>query len=132
MLASFIAQAADSLGKRPPEAPPELLNLLSNYHFPGNVRELRAMVYDSVARHKSGRILGIKGFRKTIGNNVAKTPKEKKHTEVFGVEGKFPTLKEAQRLHIEEAMRRAGGNQGTAAAMLGISGPALNRRLVRM
>ena len=33
---------------------------------------------------------------------------------------------------IEEAMRRAGGNQGTAAALLGISRPALNRRLARM
>ena len=35
-------------------------------------------------------------------------------------------------MHIEDALRRAGGNQGTAAALLGISRPALNRRLARM
>ncbi|MCU7878693.1 MAG: helix-turn-helix domain-containing protein, partial [Candidatus Thiodiazotropha sp. (ex Lucinoma borealis)] len=48
------------------------------------------------------------------------------------MEGRFPTLKEAQQQHIEEALERAGGNQGTAAALLGISRPALNRRLARI
>ena len=46
-------------------------------------------------------------------------------------EGKFPTLKEAEWLHVKEALQRAGGNQGTAAALLGISRPALNRRLAK-
>lgn len=40
-VALFAAEAADSLGKKPPEASPELLTLLANYRFPGNVRELR-------------------------------------------------------------------------------------------
>ncbi len=50
-----------------------------------------------------------------------------------GIAGeRFPTLKEAERLHIAEALKRAGNNQGTAAMLLGISRPALNRRLARM
>lgn len=47
-------------------------------------------------------------------------------------EGQFPTLKEAEQMHIREALRRSGGNQGTAATLLGISRPALNRRLANL
>ena len=109
-----------------------MLTLLANYHFPGNVRELRAMVFDAVARHKSGPVLAVKSFRKTIKQQVTAVPAGQKGAENASPEGRFPTLKEAERLHIEEALRRAGGNQGTAAALLGISRPALNRRLARM
>ena len=132
LVAFFAAEAADSLGKNAPEAPPELLTLLANYHFPGNVRELRAMVFDAVARHKSGPGLAAKSFRKTIKQQVTVVPAGQKRAENASLEGRFSTLKEAERLHIEEALRRAGGNQGTAAALLGISRPALNRRLARM
>jgi len=128
----FAIAAADSLGKKPPGATPELLTLLTNYHFPGNVRELRAMVFDAVARHKSGPVLGIKHIRKTIKKQITATPTQVKAGKHTVQEGRFPTLKEAELLHIEEALRRAGDNQGTAATLLGISRPALNRRLARM
>ncbi len=140
VLVDFFASAAgDSLAKKAPKASPELLTLLANYHFPGNVRELRAMVYDAVARHKSGAVLALKSFRKTIKTQQItsmqagkKTGKKAMAAENVDREGRFPTLKEAELLHIEEALLRAGGNQGTAAALLGISRPALNRRLARM
>ncbi len=135
LVAYFSAEAAGSLEKQAPEAPPELLTLLANYHFPGNVRELRAMVFDAVARHKAGRILSVKSFRKTIkAQQLSAAPTRKNGGEESGTdsEGRFPTLKEAEQMHIETALQRAGGNQGTAAALLGISRPALNRRLARM
>ena len=128
----FATEAASSLDKKPPEAPAELMALLENYHFPGNVRELRAMVFDAVARHKSGPVLAAKSFRKTIKQQINTAPAGKKNGEKADQDGKFLTLKEAERQHIEEALRRAGDNQGTAAALLGISRPALNRRLSRM
>ena len=131
LLTYFTIEAAESLGKKPPEAPPELLTLLANYHFPGNVRELRAMVFDAVARHKSGSVLAVKSFRDTIKKQVATGPVRKSEPEKAIPEGRFPTLKETEQLQIEEAMKRAGGNQGTAAAMLGISRTTLNRRLSR-
>ncbi|MDZ7641332.1 MAG: sigma 54-interacting transcriptional regulator [Desulfurivibrio sp.] len=41
----------------------------------------------------------------------------------------LPTLKEAGRLLVAEAMRRANANRVVAAGMLGITRQALNRRL---
>ncbi|MFC1664759.1 sigma-54-dependent transcriptional regulator [Pseudomonadota bacterium] len=128
----FAAEAAESIGKKPPYPPPDLLTLLANYHFPGNVRELRAMVFDAVARHKSGPVLAAKSFREKIKMQANSKPHGQTLTQVEIQEGKFPTLKEAEQLHVEEALQRAGGNQGTAAALLGISRPALNRRMSRM
>lgn len=134
LVAFFIAEAAASLDKKKlPGISPELLTLLGNYHFPGNVRELRAMVFDAVARHKSGTVLGVKSFRRTIKTQqVAGRQTGKKGAKKVSTKERFPTLKEAERLHIEEALRRASDNQGTAAALLGISRPALNRRLAKM
>jgi two-component system nitrogen regulation response regulator GlnG len=40
-------------------------------------------------------------------------------------------LKEAEEALITEALRRADGNQGVAAVLLGISRQALNKRLHR-
>ena len=90
------------------------------------------MVFDAVARHKSGPVFAAKSFRKTVKLQVTAVAGAKKGAASADLEGRFPTLKEAAQLHIEEALQRAGGNQGTAAAMLGISRPALNRRLARL
>lgn len=128
----FIEEAAVSLDKKPPKASDELLILLENYHFPGNVRELRSMVFDAVARHKSGPILSAKKFRKAVkAQKSVEFPSASAKTKTKS-SGHFLSLKEAERLHIEEAMRRSNDNQGVAAALLGISRPALNRRLSRM
>jgi two-component system, NtrC family, nitrogen regulation response regulator GlnG len=44
---------------------------------------------------------------------------------------RLPTLHEAQEALVAEALRRAEGNQGLAAGMLGLSRQALNKRLMR-
>lgn len=138
LVGHFLAEAAQSMGKSVPEPTAEFLKLLSVYHFPGNVRELRAMIYDAVARHTVGGFLSMESCREAIQQNrslgsggpqAGSTPGI--HTAVRTL-GRFPTLKEFEKLLIEEALRQAGGNQGIAAMLLGISRPALNRRLGRL
>lgn len=130
----FLGQAAQSMNKAIPEPSQELLTLLSNYHFPGNIRELRGMIYDAVAQHQFGTIISMNSFKKWIrkerGNNKTEQAviSLSKDTNL-NITGRFPTLKEAENLVIEEAMKQANGNQGIAATILGISRPALNRRL---
>ena len=130
----FIDEAAEAMGKAAPDPPAELITLLSNHHFPGNVRELRAMVYDAVALHPSGPVLSMERFRDAIERQQScptSSPDPVERRELLQVTGRFPTLAEAETWLVDEALSRAGGNQGIAATLLGLSRPALNRRLAR-
>jgi DNA-binding NtrC family response regulator len=53
----FVAEAAADLGKQVPPVSPEFVRALGHCSFPGNVRELRAIVFDALARLKA-EILG--------------------------------------------------------------------------
>jgi len=66
LLQHFVDEAAAAIGKSAPEPSNELLTLLANYHFPGNVRELRAMVFNALALHRAGPVLPMDGFRQAI------------------------------------------------------------------
>lgn len=132
LLAHFAMEAGEAMQRKVPDLPAELITLLDNYYFPGNVRELRAMVYDVMAQHPTGRVLSVKSFRKLIKAQQKPVQPKPSGENPAVQEGQFPTLKEAETLHIREALRRAGGNQGMAATLLGISRPALNRRLANL
>ena len=129
----FLAEGADSKGINVPTPPRELTNLLKVHRFPGNVRELKAMVTDALAQH-SGGMLSMEVFKRHIfaGQQPARWPPD----AVSGEENSFrvfpdplPTIQAATEMLIDEAMRRAGNSQGTAAALLGITRQTLNRRL---
>jgi DNA-binding NtrC family response regulator len=129
LLDFFLAEAACSLGKRKPTPPKELAQLLATYSFPGNIRELKAMVYDAVSVHRD-RILSLDSFIKAIGPAEAKgTLTVAPGRNIFtGIE-RLPTFSEAAELLVTEAMVRSGGNQTIAARLLCISQPALSKRL---
>jgi len=134
----FIKSAAESMEKEAPSAPPELYDLLGIYNFPGNIRELRALVYDAVATHHSGSVLSLDRFKNAVekqqqGQPVKPSaPDQADDDNLVHIPGRFPTLSESEICLVREAMQRANGNQGVAAMLLGISRPALNRRLARM
>jgi len=137
LLNHFIEIAARSMGRNVPSYPRELITLLSTYEYPGNVRELQAMVFDMVAR-SSYRKLSLEGFKSIIKQGRETNP----ITAVLMQSGelnaantisfmRFPTLKEAEMELINRAMELSKGNQGVAASLLGISRQALNNRLRR-
>ncbi len=131
----FIAEATRTLEKDSLRAPEELYTLLSLHDFPGNVRELRALVFDAVALHTSGSTLSLDRFRSLVRpDQVPTTVPGSAGVEptVLHIPGRLPSLREAGRYLVLEAMRRAEGNQGIAAELLGISRTALNRRLAKL
>ena len=135
LLEHFVAAAAARMGKRTPSCPDALVDFLCSYSFPGNVRELQAMVYDAVAQHLSGP-LSPALFRDKLGDlPVAPEPQEGEEQELSQnsdvVFHGFPTLKEAEDFLTKRALAIARGNQGLAASLLGINRTALNNRLVR-
>jgi len=129
----FLEEAAKCYEKKKPTPPPELFTLLENYSFPGNIRELRAMIYDAVSAHTSG-VLSMKSFRKVIDY------KQKNHQNpVEGTEGvepgwpgtfnSLPTLKQTEDWLIREALKQAKGNHSITAQLLGITRQTLINKL---
>jgi DNA-binding NtrC family response regulator len=131
LLEHFLDEAARELGKRKPTAPRQLAQLLATYAFPGNVRELRAMVHDAVTRHP-GSILSMDAFREAIARGtpaarvaaVAPAP-----GNPFSPLEQLPTFREAYDLLLDEALARSSGNQTLAARLLGVTQSALSKRL---
>jgi DNA-binding NtrC family response regulator len=131
----FLGKAARSLNKKKPTPPPELFTLLSTYHFPGNIRELESMIFDSVSKHTS-RKLSLDVFKERIfqdnqPHQVKSDLCQPDKKSLFSFSEELPTIKEVTRLLIAEAMKRAKGNQTIAAHILGISQQALSARLKR-
>jgi DNA-binding NtrC family response regulator len=131
----FVEKAAQALGKPVPVVPRALFQLLRTYRFPGNVRELEALVFDAVARHQ-GATLSLHSFKEDTAGAL-QLPESQPQIDGCGsalaalFPDPLPTLTETEEALITEALRRADGNQGVAAGLLGISRQALNKRLTR-
>ena len=135
LLNYFLEQAADALGKKLPVYPEELVILLSNYDFPGNIRQLQSMVFDAVSTHKGG-VLSLDSFKKKMGKMTRPAPcssLDKEDTkQVFNPLAGLPNIREVADLLVLEAMHRAKGRQSIASRLIGISQPALSKRLKRI
>jgi DNA-binding NtrC family response regulator len=131
LLQFFLAQAATEMGKAVPTCPPELETLLTTHRFPGNVRELRALVFNAVSLHRRG-VLSLASFRQALPARPERG-KSQREAAVPGAQVRFgedlPTLKQISGLLVEEALQRAAGNRSIAARLLGISHQALSKRL---
>ena len=133
LLDHFFVEAAKKLKRNTPAYPPELISLLSTYDFPGNIRELANMVMDALSRQESGTI-GMDHFKKQIRLQHEIEPTSIVRTDdanltPFSSLKTLPSLKQAGKILIQEALHRTNGNQRLAAEMLGITRQALNWRL---
>jgi DNA-binding NtrC family response regulator len=141
----FIEEAALSLEKTIPAVSDSLISLLASYHFPGNVRELKSMIFDAISRHQRGK-LSQESFKEVISRRRGTTEKIILNTDysdaafseggkvtvsdIFG--NRFPSMREVEALMIREAMDRTDGNKSVVARMLGLSRPTLNKRIKEM
>jgi two-component system, NtrC family, nitrogen regulation response regulator GlnG len=128
----FVEKTARQLGKEVPTVPLALYQLLNPYRFPGNVRELEALVFDAVARHQ-GITLSLASFKDAMSERLSTDPPDPNDVAAppTAIPDELPTLRQAEARLIGEALRRADGNQGVAAGLLGLSRQALNKRLGR-
>ena len=136
LLEHFLEKAARLLGKKKPATPPELIVLLETYHFPGNVRELEAMVFDAMSLHEKG-VMSMDVFKRHIsGGSVCPRNETGLENSSLGSSVVFPdrlpSIKEMSLVLVDEAMRRSKGNIPIAAALLKISHQALRKRLKKI
>ena len=75
----------------------------------------------------TGPTLALAGIEAVVGGCAA--CREASPANLFAGCDRLPTFMEAADLLVTEAMARAGGNQTLAARLLGISQPALSKRL---
>jgi transcriptional regulator with PAS, ATPase and Fis domain len=128
----FLEKSANALNKEIPAKPKELMPLLQSYSFPGNIRELQAILFDTVSR-QTDNILSLSSLKRHIFDghrdmSVAEAGPEEDST-CLRFPKELPTIKEATRLLVTEAMKRAGNNQSAAAKLLGVTQQALSKRL---
>jgi len=135
LLDHFLEKAAKSLHKQRPVPSREVTALLSTYHFEGNVRELHAMVFDAVARHKSGLLTleSFVGFTANGGNNsnseLLLVSSKELDDVLYAFFGRFPTIRDMEDYLTSSAMNLTNGNQRSAAQLLGIARQTLSKRL---
>ncbi|MFP4108236.1 MAG: sigma-54-dependent transcriptional regulator [Desulfonatronovibrio sp.] len=125
----YIEKACAELNRQREEPCPNLAALLKSYDYPGNVRELRSLIFGSMARG------GMEVLKEVLSERAGADfvseddksfdPSQRQWT----YPDPLPTLSQAVSLLIDQAMEKSGGNQSRAAGMLGISRQALNRRM---
>ena len=126
----FIDEASKETEKKRPLVLPDVYTAFKNYDFPGNIRELKSMIFDAVSRSRDDKI-SLNLFKTIIGKRGGKKDisvyKDSAGPAIIFAD-RLPTLKDAARLVIEEAINRSK-NQVAAAKLLGISPAALSKRI---
>ena len=132
LLDHFAKQASNDLNRQHPTIPRELPTLLSHYHFPGNVRELQAWIFDAISRSE-GKQLDVGYFhdrlstaRRRKGNSDTASDFGERLDQLNLTD--IPTLKEITDLYVDHTLRIEGGNVAKAAKRLGISKQSLYNR----
>ncbi|MBF0226567.1 MAG: sigma-54-dependent Fis family transcriptional regulator [Desulfobacterales bacterium] len=137
LIDNFLEIASQELNKKKPSIPTELITLLSCYNFPGNIRELKAMIYNALINHTS-RILSMKSFREYLKENLNCDSKDLiqtvyyKETTLLSSLATLPTIKQMVNELITETLNRTKGNQSIASQQLGISRQTLMKHCRRM
>jgi len=127
----FLEKASKILLREKPTVPSELFRLLATHPFPGNVRELESMIFDTVSRDKSGELpldlftpyvlqpdVSLDTAR--IDPTMATSPlKEKVETVSHMTEKQM----------IIDALNKTNQNRTKAAELLGISRRTLQNKI---
>jgi DNA-binding NtrC family response regulator len=128
LVASFVKQFAQQLGKPEPAIAPDAFQKLLDYSWPGNVRELQNAIEYAVVLSRQG-MIGIKELPAEI-----QLPAALQQTERAAATPTRPgvqTLDDVERDTILQALAQCHGNKKKAAELLGIQRPTLYNKLKR-
>src|SRR6266702_1987659 len=125
LVASFVTQFAQQLGKSEPAISPEAFQKLRDYSWPGNVRELQnALEYAVVLARQN--TVGVKELPGEL-----QLPAALQQIERSVVPQGVQSLDDMERVTILQALAHCHGNKKKAAELLGIQRPTLYNKLKR-
>jgi DNA-binding NtrC family response regulator len=122
--------------ERPPmrRIAPDALRALSRYPWPGNIRELRNVVYETLVYKKAGEEILLSDLPRRVlrrGSRADHGAVVDRSALGRAIESGTMSLKDQvaalERLAIEEALKRSGGNAAQAARLLGQVGRGVAR-----
>ncbi|MBF0506802.1 MAG: sigma-54-dependent Fis family transcriptional regulator [Nitrospirae bacterium] len=118
----FLSKYATLMKKPISEIAPDVIALLMNYDFPGNVRELENVIERGVAL-SNGASIEVAHLPEDLRELSIKTFRKKR--------GKIPSLEDQELTYIQWVLGEVGGNKTLAAQILGIDRVSLWRKLKR-
>jgi DNA-binding NtrC family response regulator len=126
LIAQFVRQFSQQLGKPEPEISPDAFQKLLDYSWPGNVRELQNAIEYAVVLARQGAI-GVKELPTEIQLPPALQQAERGGLPHKGVQ----SLDDVERTAILQALVECRGNKKKAAELLGIQRPTLYNKMKR-
>ena len=105
-----------------------------DYHWPGNVRQVKSVVYRLVASAGNSELIGPEGFLKEI-EGAAAPPSAVTVEDKFIIDARLShheRLNELERQSIIRALNETGDNITQAAKILGMSRNGLKNRIERL
>jgi transcriptional regulator with GAF, ATPase, and Fis domain len=126
-----VHEAEINLGKMVTSNPTELADYLSQYTFPGNIRELKNLILDCSGTCVDG-LLSTTHVQRLLTHSYDYQPESAKAQQpeapvTFG--STLPSLKEIRAALINEALIRANNNQSGAAQLIGVTRQAISKYL---
>ncbi len=113
-----------SLHKPPLRVTDAALARLHDYPWPGNVRELENTLTQAMVRARD--VLLVPELLP-----LPETPGEAASEDTTGESGRLLSLDELEAAHVQRVLNRTRGHKGRACEILGISRPALDRKIAK-
>jgi len=117
----FLKKYSQEMKKEVSSIAPDVADILTNYDYPGNVRELENIIERGVALTKTD-IIGLEQLPDDLRGMVFKTFRRSE-------DGKIPSLEEHEKAYIQWVLGETEGNKTLAAQYLGIDRVSLWRKL---
>lgn len=131
LISHFVHEAEINLGKMVTSNPTELADYLSQYTFPGNIRELKNLILDCTGTCVDD-FLSTTHVQRLLTHSYDYQPESAKAQQpetpvTFGPT--LPSLKEIRAALINEALIRTNNNQSGAAQLIGVTRQAISKYL---
>jgi transcriptional regulator with GAF, ATPase, and Fis domain len=125
----FLQLFATEMGIATTAIGPDALSMLSQYHFPGNVRELKNIIERGLIE-SGGEAVRSHHIHLGRATSVPVAPSFVTNAESMETTGELPlNLEAAENLLIKRALAETGGNIAEAARKLGINRTRIYRKL---
>jgi DNA-binding NtrC family response regulator len=124
LLIKFFLENLKVSGKGNKTISPEVMEILKEYDWPGNIRELRNVIERAIIMTNGKDTVEVRDLPSIIQKH-----KTVKQLFLFPPDKKYPTLEEMEKVYIEKVLRQSHGHRSQAAKILGVTRHTLYNKI---